>query len=251
VVNVICQRTYEAFSQWAEDTFDRVASAYQTLLNAHRLERETRNQQLSGVADLIGPPELNQARAVHELRRLVIQDLMGTAFTGENDIVTDQATGEPSVSLTQTFEDAQTVEFFEQAFEWENLVYICYPYYWARQSEWVNLATGASADPEFDRFVNAGAARVVVPARPGFENLVNFFLYTGMIWGGSRPPAPDDPDYLSVAQEIQSLEIGATDGVATGPSWEIALPTTLLWAGTDETTLPQNPAPTIPPPGAN
>ena len=75
-----------------------------------------------------------------------------------------------------------------------------------------------------------------------------FYLYTGKVWGGSQPPAPDDPGYLSVAQEIQALQKGADDGTPISPSWEVTLPTTLLWAGSDVATLPSNAAQTIPKP---
>jgi hypothetical protein len=259
IINITCELTGEAFAQWQQNIFDQVASAYQTLLNAHRQERDARNQQVSGQADLAGPPELNQARAVGELRRLVIQDLMGAAFTGEPAVTADPVTGEPSADLAKAHATGPLVQFFEQAFEWENLVYICYPYYWGRKTEfadgagtriWVTDVTSASADPEFDQFLNAGSARVVVPARPGLEDLVAFYLFTGEIWGGTRPPVPGDPDYLSVAQEIQALEQGASDGTQVGSSWEITLPTTLLWAGTDPATLPANGTATIPPPTA-
>jgi hypothetical protein len=259
-VNVICQRAPETLAQWQAATFDQVVSAYQTLLAAYHTERDARNEQVSGQADLAGPPELNQSRAINELRRLVIQELLGQAFDG-TAITVDAGTQEPSVDLAKATAVAPTIQFFEQAFEWSNLVYICYPYYWGRRTEfpvgtvtgtgtniWVTDVTSASADPEFDQFLNAGSARVVVPARPGFEDLVMYYLYTGQVWGGGRPPAPDDPDYLSIAQEIQSLQQGAIDGTPVGSSWEISLPTTLLWAGTDEKTLPTNSQATIPKP---
>jgi hypothetical protein len=53
---------------------------------------------------------------------------------------------------------------------------------------------------------------------------------------------------LSIADEIQAIQVGAADGTPIYPPWEIVLPTTLLWAGTDPTTLPANPNPTIAPP---
>lgn len=251
-VAVTCTLQPGAYAQWQQTTFDLVASAYEALLNAYYTERDTRNQQLGGLGDLVGPPELNQARATGELRRMVIQDLLGTLMGGTSDVKADgtdpfSTPGEPyTPALPLT--DTDTIQFFEQALEWENIVYLCYPYYWARHVAWIANATSATSDPVFDQFLNAGSARVVVPARPGFENLVLYYLYTGRVWAGSQPPAPDDPDYLSVAEEIQSLQQGPTDGTPVGSSWAITLPTTLLWAGTDPATLPANPSPTIPKP---
>jgi len=256
VINIQCERLAETYKQWQETAFDQVAAAYQALLNAFNIERDTRNQQAGGLS-LAGPPEVNQSRAVNELRRMVIQDLRGVLMGGQDSPVLADGTppftgpGEPYVPAgSPAPAETSLVQFFEQVFEWENLVYICYPYYWARHGEWITDATSASADPVFDQFLNAGSARVVVPARRGFENLVLFYLYTGLIWGGSQPPAPGDPGYLSIAQEIEALQKGAGDGTAVPPSWEISLPTTLLWAGTDPSTLPVNPHPTIPKPSS-
>lgn len=249
-VNVTCTLMPEAYRQWQETAFDQIASAYQALLSAYQQDRGAAAQ-VGNLGVAAGPPELNQERAVNELRRLVIEELLGTSFTGESAVDTDANStppNRPSVDLAKARSVAPLVEFMEQAFEWENLVYICYPYYWGRESTWVTNALAASADPEFDRFLNSGFARVVVPARPGMEDMVNYFLYSGEVWGGGDPPAPDDPDYISVAQEIQALETGATDGTFVDSSWEIALPTTLIWAGTDPGTLPVNPNPTIGPP---
>jgi hypothetical protein len=101
VVNVKFKRLDETYAQWQETTFEQVAAAYQALLNAFRLERDTRNQQTGGLS-LAGPPELNQSRAVNELRRMVIQDLRGELVDGhDSPVLTDGAQpfvpGEPYV----------------------------------------------------------------------------------------------------------------------------------------------------------
>jgi hypothetical protein len=242
------------FQQWQFSTFDTIASAYDDLLSAHNQERDARAQQQTGPM-IIGPPALNLSRSVAELKRLAIQNLLGQPFTGYDLLTIGPASsipslgsGEPGLIPANTVAASPVIQFFEQAFEWENIVYICYPYFWGGHERWVVNATSASADPVFDQFLNAGSVRLVVPARPGFESLVNFFLYTSSVWAGKNPPGPNDPDYLSVADEIQSIQVGATDGTPIEPPWEITLPTTLLWAGTDPTTLPTNPNPTIGPP---
>jgi len=248
IFNVSCDLTAEAFSAWRQDTYDQLLAGYQKLINAYHQERDTRAQQEGSTSGLTDNPDLNKSRVINELRRLIIQDLIGESFTGFDVLNIDANTSEPSIDLVNAEKCAPIIQFFEEVFEWENLVYIFYPYYWGRHNQWIVNATSASADPEFDKFLNAGSVRVVVPARPGFENIVNYFLHYGEIWNGDTPPAPGDWDYLSVAQEIQDLEIGPKDGTPVGSSWEISLPTTLLWAGTDSSTLPTNPNAKIPPP---
>jgi hypothetical protein len=239
----------QPFVSWQLSTFNTLAAAYDTLMQAHDQERAERLQSQAGPL-VVGPPALNLSRAVAELKRLAIQSLLGQPFQGYTIWQPDpfgvtQPTLDPSNSLN--IASSPVIQFFEQAFEWENIVYICYPYFWGGQSRWISNATSASADPVFDQLLNAGSARLVVPARPGFEHAVNYFLYTSCVWTGQNPPGPNDPGYLSVADEIQSIQVGATDGTPVYPSWEIVLPTTLLWADTDPS-LPSNPNATIPPP---
>jgi len=250
-------RNTQLYVTWQISTFNTIAAAYQNLLSAHNQEQDERLQDQSSPL-VVGPPALNLSRSVAELKRLAIQNLLGQPFMGY-DLLTigptnssapipNLGSGEPGLDPSTTVASSPVVQFFEQAFEWENIVYICYPYFWGGHSRWVLNATSASADPIFDQFLNAGSARLVVPARPGFEQMVNFFLYTSCIWSGQSPPSPNDPGYLSVADEIQAIQVGATDGTAIYPPWEVVLPTTLLWAETDPTTLPTNPNATIGPP---
>ena len=244
----------QPYVQWQISTFDTIASAYQNLLSAYDQERDARAQQQTGPL-IVGPPSLNLSRAVAELKRLAIQNLLGQPFFGYDLLTIDPPNpnpyniqeGEPCLNPAGTKASSPVIQFFEQAFEWVNIVYICYPYFWGGHERWVTNATWASADPVFDQFLSAGSVRLVVPATPGFEHAVNFFLYTSMVWSGKNPPGPNNPGYLSVADEIQSIQVGPTDGTPVYPPWEITLPTTLLWAVINPTP-PTNPNPTIGPP---
>jgi hypothetical protein len=135
------------------------------------------------------------------------------------------------------------IQFLEQAFEWETLTYICYPYYWADSSRWQDLAVIQGNDQNFADFLRAGSARVVLAARPGFEDQVNFYVQYGIVWGGGPMPAPNDPDYLSIADEIKEMQQGPTD-VTIIDTWQVVLPTTLIWLE-NPAGLPKNPNPTI------
>jgi hypothetical protein len=46
-----------------------------------------------------------------------------------------------------------------------------YPYFWGRQSTWLKHIDIRDGDLEFEDFLKAGFARVVLPVRPGFESV--------------------------------------------------------------------------------
>src|SRR5262249_7538098 len=56
------------------------------------------------------------------------------------------------------------------------MTYILYPYYWADEGVWKDLMAVDGKDPDFVRFLRCGSARVVVPARPRFEDAIMYFV---------------------------------------------------------------------------
>jgi hypothetical protein len=52
-------------------------------------------------------------------------------------------------------------------------VYITYPYFWGAKHNWIKKLTINDPDPVFDEFLKIGFARVVVPARRGFEGAID------------------------------------------------------------------------------
>ena len=89
-------------------------------------------------------------------------------------------------NLSRTAEQMPYVRFFEQAFEWEHITYTFYPYFWGWKQAWNKRMLLDDNDPHFADFLRAGAARVVFPVRPGFEEAVAHYLETGEIWAGGR-----------------------------------------------------------------
>ncbi len=119
--------------------------------------------------------------------------------------------------------------FFEQAFEWEQISYVFYPYYWARREVWYDKVLRTNDDPLFAEFLRAGQARVVVPARPSLEPALWYFLMMGQIWEGRDPPMVTDADYLPIVEEIKEDSGAPGDELPYGQStWEVSVPTTLI-----------------------
>jgi Type II secretion system (T2SS), protein G len=154
-----------------------------------------------------------------ELMRLIIQWLLGPTHpaiataTVEKTIMTllanERAFQGATVPITEpTFvsitEDSwsealvfgEMVKFIHQAIEWENLLYFLYPYFWGSETVGRDKMLFTHADPEHEKFLRAGYARVVLPVRPGFEVDFTTLVEEGSLSGISNSP------YLPVAQDI-------------------------------------------------
>ena len=126
------------------------------------------------------------------------------------------------------------VAFFERAFEWENLMYTYYPYFWGRPQRWEELILTQDADPQFEAFLKAGAARVVMPVRPGFEAALAHYQETGDVWMGEEIPDMFADNYLSIIEEIKATNYAPGKEVCL-EQWEVTLPTTLVLLKDDDT----------------
>jgi hypothetical protein len=108
------------------------------------------------------------------------------------------------------------------------MTYVFYPYYWKRTYDWKFDVFSNDPDPLFSKFLQAGAARVVVPVRPGFERAMSLYLSMGILWNGSQVPQCGDPLFISAVQEIQEQLSAPDNGVAEGNPWPVTLPTPLV-----------------------
>jgi hypothetical protein len=191
-----------------------------------------------GIAISGSSPTRNQEVIREELKRAVVELLRGSRFDGLPATTYDAGgTVPPRIDLDANDRTAQEIQFVEQAFEWENLSYMLYAYFWADSERWAELQGVEGPDADFDRFLRAGSARVLVPARPGFEGQAHLYTLFGTLWGGGPAPMPGDPLYLSIAEEVRALQRPPDDG-KPGEHWEVRLPTTLVYLSPLGTTVP-------------
>lgn len=251
-ISVTCEPLPERIVEWQLDTYGKIAQAYFALKRQY--DEEVAARSVRGGVQIQGLSPVQNAEMTRvELKKSVIEMLTAQDFTGHDAYRRDPNTKRlvpPEVDLPKAVQSAPEIQFIEQAFEWENLSYVLYPYFWTGKDQWDQLADLSGTDPDFARFLRAGSARVIVPARPGFESQAILYAYFGIIWGGGPAPAPGDEDYLSIADEIRAQEKPPRDG-EPGESWEVRLPTTIVWLDTTNSTLPvENPDTTLDePPG--
>jgi hypothetical protein len=112
-------------------------------------------------------------RERNELKRWAITLLRGIPFN--YDAVYSYA-GEQELDPAAAESQAPVVTFFEAAFEWENMNYFLYPYFWGRRDSWSMRHELGGVEPQHLNFLRAGAARVVVPVTPGWEERMLRYL---------------------------------------------------------------------------
>ncbi len=249
-VAINCQRTDEALEQWQLKTHAAITSGYQRQLADYQ---DKLNRYVAAVRTQLGL-SANYAHdptiECDELKKAFIFLLLGEHFSAYQPTPTPTPMSPPLSPPDPTYvkQWGAMVAFFERAFEWENLMYVFYPYFWGRSDRWEELLLTQDTDPEFEAFLKAGAARVVVPARPGFEAALAHYQETGDIWLGEEIPDMFSDMYVSIISEIKAANYAAGDEVCVD-QWEVTLPTTLVMLKDDETLPTWKPTPCNPPPG--
>lgn len=93
----------------------------------------------------------------------------------------------------------EMVKFLHQAIEWENLLYLTYPYFWDVPTAWDFVRTLQHPDSTREQFLRAGSARVVLTIRPSYEGDFAAFVDKGDL---SKVLNGDHP-YLSIGNDLQ------------------------------------------------
>jgi hypothetical protein len=170
-----CERTPEALANWQLRTWERLRAAHQVMMRDYeRAVDQARMDQPMSFLDPRARPEADALQTeMEELRKWSIKAMRVDPFDFDAVVqVGDYAEVDP---LDADFQ-APIVRFFEDAFEWRQMSYFLYPYYWGRRSAWTQRQLIAHPDPRHEAFLRAGAARVVVPVTPGYEARVLYYL---------------------------------------------------------------------------
>jgi hypothetical protein len=227
-VHIWCVRLWTHMATWQKECFEKIMQAYFQKKSAY-------DQALAEAKAGYGNgyfgtnPAINRQIERNELKKGCLNALFnGLDFSsdaiGNYDSMDDCA---PPMALADccAIYEGERAKFLEQVFDWNFMSYLLYPYFHGKKCRWKKLYQLQDADPDFLKFLQAGMARVIVPVRPGFEEVAMHFLRTGQIWGGGPVPAIKSDLYLSITQEMMGAVLYA--GEVVSPTWEIRVPTTL------------------------
>lgn len=176
-VTLRCERTPEAMTAWRLRTWDKIVEAHDKLQQDYDravLEAAARNDALFEITG--ASEDVNRAMEQDELKKWSIKTMRVVTFEDSlfNAVVQvgDHAEIDPVVSDAQ----APIVRFFEESFEWREMSYFLYPYFWGRRAAWDARLAMTGTDYRHTAFLQAGAARVIVPVTPGYEERVLNYL---------------------------------------------------------------------------
>jgi len=240
---VTFHRLDEALREWGTSTYETIAEAYSNVLLRYQQEVETLKQRKEAEKGLDfefgNPPSVNEHMIRTELKKQCLAyirnehaGLLNTDHTAGGTVYP------PFFSIDDAKADGALVRFFEHAFEWDQIQYVFYPYFWARPGGWADRFHARNMDPQLEEFLKAGYARVVVPVRTGFEAAVSYFMETEQVWNGEGEPPINHPLYKPIVDEIKERTGADLGEVPVGDPWETRLPTAAILVRRDQT-LPE------------
>jgi hypothetical protein len=224
-IEIFSRRTDRAMKAWQLKTHAALTQGYLAKLQVYD-SKLAEAAAAAGVVISGRNPLWNQRITTTELRKQCLTLLTAQQFDAFGALEIS-AEGYPQPNLARADAQMPYVRFFEQAFEWEHLVYFFYPYFWGWKPGWSHRILLDDVDPLFADFLRAGAARAVFPVRPGFEAAVLHYLESGEIWNGGPPPDVTDPMYVPIIKEIQEATGAPGNEAPQGDPWLVRLPTTL------------------------
>jgi hypothetical protein len=210
-IEVQCEVRTPHFRAWQLETYGAIVSAYKALKSQYD-EQAARARVRQGIEIGGRNPQKNRQIEREELKKSCITllrgkqfgDLVGIAANTSGYASADNI-GYPEIVAETVPEQSRTIQFLEQAFEWDQMTYQLYPYFWGRKRNWLDVFPFDDIDPKFADFLRAGAARVMVPVTPAYQDAVLLYIADPerRPFGGGPAPGIDDPLFRSIAAELR------------------------------------------------
>ncbi len=205
IMTVVARLKDEAFEAWRLKTRNELREAAKA---RYEERRQYLKQRLESLTAEIGAEDPLSLRKIEreEVMKATLRWLFGPDFVlvppglPEEGLYLDVGEGGSIASneiFTKVAAHGEVIKFLHHAIEWENMLYILYPYFWS--GKWDLKKYLNHPDPMHRVFLKSGAARVVLTIRPGFETEFVSFMEQA-----SFNELPDGDSYLTIAQEMQN-----------------------------------------------
>lgn len=231
-VEIVCVPTDDAVAAWQTKTHGLILAANQQRFSDYE-ERVAERDAMARLQLQALTPAQKRVTISAELKRTTLAVLTNQNFSGFNASRLDSH-GFPYPDAAATVALSAYIRFFEQAVEWDHLEYAFLPYFWGSRTSWVNKLLGLERDPQFAAFLGSGAARVVLPIRPGYEAAFEAFLNTGTTPTTDKQLDVGGPLWVSLMTQLKEEGAANDQEAALGDSWEFRIASDLVRARRDD-----------------
>jgi hypothetical protein len=176
--------TPAAWREWRGQVWAALRQAELTRFNE---KREALRQRRAALQRELEAPDALQLRRMEreQIAHLVLEWLFPDFGKGAGATSAAEA-GSPAV-WQQVLEYGEYIKFVQEAIDWDRVLVLLYPYFWDRPEQHAAKLYLNHPDGLHREFLRAGAARVVLAIRPGFEAEVVSLLDQGKL--GALSPA--------------------------------------------------------------
>ncbi|MFB9243694.1 hypothetical protein IV454_28845 [Massilia antarctica] len=223
---LVWTRTTVALEKWQLACHQIIMDQYESELKAHHALLAAARADEDGP---YAPLAEEQMRTIErtELKRAVLEIVRsgGGQPVPASPIVIGSA---PAIAPERLEQAAREVRFFEYAFEWDQMTYSFFPYFWSEGApQWAAARFEQQGDSVFTAFLNAGFASVILPVRSGYEDAAALYLQTGIVSDIAVVPA--DRVLADLNREVQMVNQSTPmEGTPEGAAWTYRVPTTLM-----------------------
>jgi hypothetical protein len=251
-IEVKCVLTSSAKRKWQMKTYTDIMDAYNKLLAIYKSELadyqdkaeragEGMGVQITGKNPLINAEIIKSELKKHCITLIAKEFDTDAEFDTNFDAMKDSTNPPdfPKIDIEDSKSEGKLIQFLEQAFEWTQISYLLFPYFWGKKANWEKAQLfWDDEDPMFGKFLQAGAARVLLPVRSAYEIAVLHFLYTREPWNGGPAPGLYDSMYLPIHEELRNQQDDLNGAAPEGTPWDVIVPTSLVYLKDSTSELP-------------
>jgi hypothetical protein len=238
--NVIYTATLrpEAFEEWQISTWAAIVKGYQRKKQEYnqsvRIAEQAAQKETEATTHILRDSQYRRIEQT-ELKRACIDILTEGTAIGKSVLYydADQTPVYPVVhnifgsDMRSPLTNGVIAAFFEESFEWSQMTYSFFPYYWTGRYRWHALRAMSSPDPTFESFLTSGQASVTLSVKPGCERAVLMFLRMGRVWTGGYLGLFDNIDMLTVYDDVEE-GVQFDPPLPIGEPWTVRVPTSLI-----------------------
>jgi hypothetical protein len=214
--------TPDAWRVWRDGAWNLIRQAAFARYNERRDQLSQRRTAL--LADLQAPDTLSLRRMEREQVMYLVLQWLFPDFAHASQAYADAAKSKTG-SWEPALEYGEYIKFVHQAIDWDNALVVLYPYFWDNPETHAAKLYLNHPDDNHREFLRAGAARIVLAIRPGFEERVVALLDQGQ-FGQLSPGSRFRPVIDQVIAANDQFSAGSDAGAVPAPNanGDVAVP---------------------------